>query len=230
MHSIIEALNSPAFQLFGSPTSWAELLGFISGGVAVYLCVIANVWNFPIGMLNAAFFFILFTDAKLLADAWLQIGFLALNGMGLLVWLRYRDGRDERPIKKAPGWLLAAIALVGIAFAMTLVPILRENGGAYPRLDATTTALSVSAQILLSLKYVQNWYVWIVADLIYIPLYLVKGLTLTAIIYVVFLTLCVMGLRQWQAAMADPDGGLPVETPAPVPIGQVGSAGAGAVA
>lgn len=207
MHHLIDLLNSPAFHLFGAPTSWAELLGFVTGGVCVYLCVVANAWNFPVGMLNAVFFFVLFTDARLFADAWLQVGFLALNGIGLLVWLRYRGGRPSRPVRRAPTWLLVGLGLGTVALATALVPVLRENGGAYPRLDAMTTALSVSAQVLLGMKYVQNWYVWIVADLVYIPLYAVKGLTLTAIIYVVFLALCLAGLRQWRAVLSD--GGAP---------------------
>ncbi|HET9058474.1 MAG TPA: nicotinamide mononucleotide transporter, partial [Acidimicrobiales bacterium] len=50
---------------------------------------------------------------------------------------------------------------------------------------------------------VQNWYFWISADVIYIPLYAVKRLDLTAIVYVLFLTMCFLGLNQWRRAYRD---------------------------
>ena len=70
--------------------------------------------------------------------------------------------------------------------------------GAYPLPDATTTALSVMAQFLLTWKFIENWYLWIAADVIYIPLYFVKHLYFTSILYVIFLAICFEGLRHWR--------------------------------
>jgi nicotinamide mononucleotide transporter len=57
--------------------------------------------------------------------------------------------------------------------------------------------LSLAAQYLLNRKLVENWYAWIVADIFYIYLYVSRGLHLTAILYFVFLCLCVAGLVSW---------------------------------
>ena len=59
-----------------------------------------------------------------------------------------------------------------------------------PLWDGLTTALSLAAQFLLTRKIIENWYLWIAADLIYVPLYLSRDLNLTALTYVVFLGLC----------------------------------------
>lgn len=67
--------------------------------------------------------------------------------------------------------------------------------------DAITTALSLTAQVLLCRKRLENWWFWIAADLIYIPMYVARGLSLTALLYVVFLVLCVIGLRTWRAGL-----------------------------
>jgi nicotinamide mononucleotide transporter len=67
----------------------------------------------------------------------------------------------------------------------------------YP--DAFTTTLSVIAQFLLTKKYLENWTLWIIADVVYVAVYTIKALYWTAGLYVVFLVLCVKGYRDWKA-------------------------------
>jgi nicotinamide mononucleotide transporter len=79
-----------------------------------------------------------------------------------------------------------------------LTVVLTRAGDIAPFWDALTTALSLAAQWLLNLKQFENWYFWIAADVIYIPLYFVKVLYLTGIVYVIFLGLCFTGVRAWR--------------------------------
>ena len=60
--------------------------------------------------------------------------------------------------------------------------------------------MSLVAQFMLARKWIANWWLWIAVDVIYMPLYASKGLWLTAILYGVFLTMCIIGLREWMAA------------------------------
>ena len=56
---------------------------------------------------------------------------------------------------------------------------------------------------MLSRTWIANWWLWIAVDLIYIPLYIHKGLWLTAGLYAVFLAMCIAGLIEWQKARTD---------------------------
>jgi len=64
-----------------------------------------------------------------------------------------------------------------------------------------TTILSLTAQYLLTRKLIENWYIWITADIIYIGLYGSRGLYLTAALYALFLGLCLLGLRSWRNSL-----------------------------
>ena len=68
--------------------------------------------------------------------------------------------------------------------------------------DAVTTTFSLAAQYLLTKKWLENWYVWMAADVIYIPLYFYKHLYLTGSLYFLFLWLCVYGLSLWRRSLA----------------------------
>ena len=98
--------------------------------------------------------------------------------------------------------LLASMTVAVIATTLVLVPILREAHGAAPGWDALTTSMSLGAQLLLNLKRLETWYVWIAVDVIYVPLYFSRDLNLTALVYVVFLALCIQGWRSWRVVTA----------------------------
>ena len=163
------------------------------------LAVAQRIETFPVGIANNLAFLVLFADARLFADAALQIVYIALGLMGWWLWAT-RTGEPLR-VRRA-GFTLLAVVAIGVAVAtLVLVPILRAAHGAAPGWDALTTSMSLGAQLLLNLKRLETWYVWIAVDVIYVPLYLSRDLELTALVYVVFLGLCVVGWRQWRAAL-----------------------------
>jgi len=205
MQTIIDALNHSAFTLLGASTSYAELFGFATGLLCVWLVARNNILTFPVGILNAGFFFVLFIDQHFYSDAWLQVFFLVIQIVGWVAWLKAGPQRTELKVSKAPAAVLGVVVVLLIVGAYLLVPVLHEAHGAYPIPDASTTALSVAAQTLMSFRLIQHWYLWIVADLIYIPMYAIKGLYFTSALYILFLTLCISGLITWRRIMRGED-------------------------
>lgn len=195
--SLLDFLNSAAFTLWEHPTSYAELFGFITGLLAVGLVALNRISNFAWGMANAFFFLVLFFDAKLFADGVLQIMFFTLNALGWWAWLRAGPNRTALHVERANKkfWL---IAMGGMALIYIIeLPILHHVNDSYLYFDAFILAGSVAAQFLMSYKKLESWYLWIAVDIVSIPLYFVKGLTLTGIVYILFMTLCFVGLRKW---------------------------------
>ncbi|HEV2640336.1 MAG TPA: nicotinamide riboside transporter PnuC [Actinocrinis sp.] len=202
LHHLVDPLNTVLFDFGQDAVSWAELLGFVTGAICVWLTVRVHVWNFPIGIANNVFFLVLFWTAHLYADASLQIVYLVLAVMGWWEWLHGGEQRTARVIGHATMRHVAVLLVLIVPATWALYVILSRAHDIAPFWDALTTALSLAAQWLLNLKKFENWYFWLVADAIYIPLYFVKVLYLTGIVYVLFISLCLLGLRAWRAELA----------------------------
>jgi nicotinamide mononucleotide transporter len=185
------------------PFSWTETLGFVSGGVCVWLAVRRHALTWPVGLANNALYFAVFLEARLYADTSLQAVYFALGCYGWWVWTTRRGG-SVAPVSRVPRSeaLIATLAIPIATFA--LHPVLVAAHGAAPFWDALTTAISLVAQVLLGRKRIENWLLWILVDVIYVPLYVSRGLMLTAALYGVYLGMCVVGLRDWLRAGADP--------------------------
>ena len=198
MNGAIDFLNQTVFTLGGTPVMFSEIMGFILGVVTVWLVARNNVWTYPVGIIQAGFFFVLFIETKLYTDAYLQVFFIVVQFIGWYAWLRGGKNRTELVVRDAPYWVWPVIVVLGALFIYLMVPVLREAHGAYPGWDSTTTALSVAAQMLMTFRYVQQWYLWILADVIYIPLYFSKDLYFTSVLYVIFLGISIYGLITWR--------------------------------
>jgi len=183
------------------PLDITEVLGFVTGAWGVWLTVKRNIWNWPIGILNNGFFLILFLRAHLFADSSLQVVYLVLEVLGWYWWLRGGSGRTELPISRTGPRTALALAAIGVAATAGMTVGLARVDDAAPFWDALTTVLSLIAQYMLTRKLLENWTVWIVADIVYVGLYAAKGLPLTAVLYALFLAMCVAGLLQWRVAL-----------------------------
>ena len=198
----VAPLNTVLFHFGQDAVTWAELLGFGTGAVGVWLTVRFDIWNFPIGIANNVFFLVLFWTARLYADASLQIVYLVLGFLGWWEWLHGGEDRSRRVMGHASPRLVGLLAFLIVPATWGLTAILSAAHDIAPFWDALTTALSLAAQWLLNIKKLQNWYFWIAADVIYVPLYFVKVLYLTGIVYILFLSLCGFGLRAWMRETA----------------------------
>lgn len=199
---MIDFLNSTAFTAFGAPTSWAEVLGFVTGAWCVWLVGRQSVWNWPIGIANNLVWILLFATAGLFADSALQIVYIALAVWGWRNWVQGRAG-ETLAVTGTTGTEWVWLAGAGIAGTGALMLLLdTATSSTVPFWDAVTTVLSLLATWGQATKRWESWLLWIAADLIYIPLYLHKGLTLTALLYAGFLLLCIRGLLAWRRSRA----------------------------
>ena len=183
------------------PVSMTETLGFLTGAGCVWLIVKENVWNWPVGIANNIFYVVVFWRARLFADMSLQFVYIALGCLGLYRWLYGGEKRDGLRISRINLKTAIYLLILVVVAVSSLTIYLRRVQDAAPFLDACTAALSICAQYLLTKKILENWWLWIVTDAISVGLYLYKSLSLTALLYLVFLAMCITGLIQWMRTL-----------------------------
>jgi nicotinamide mononucleotide transporter len=180
----------------------AELLGALSGLCCVALLTRQKIASWPLGIVNNALFCGLFWQARLYADATLQVVFLALAGYGWWQWSAPRGG-DALRVRRTTTreWSVLLVLALG-ATAAAAYGLSGHTDSPAPLWDASVLTLSLAATYGQTKKLLESWWVWIAVDLLSIPLYAWRGLYPTALLYVLYLLLCVSGLRRWQRELA----------------------------
>jgi len=183
--------------------STLELFAAVTGAISVWLSVRQNIWSWPTAIVNVVLYAVVFWEAKLYADMGLQIIYAVLSIYGWYEWLYGGEGRTRlRVTRTTPrlGVLLTLIAATGSALLGTLLH--RTTDAALPFMDSALTSASLVAQWQMTKKLLENWLLWIAVDVLYVGMFIYKGLYLTAGLYAVFLVLAVKGYVDWRRSMA----------------------------
>jgi len=184
--------------LFGITTSALELISFILAVITVVLNIRQLHWAWLFSIASSATYAIVFFGARLYGDMGLQGVFIAVSAWGWYQWLY--GGAQHEPLavtRSSPaGWRNGIVGWL-LGFAVLAVFLDNFTDTDVPNIDGFLTAGSLVGQVLLSRKKVENWIVWIIVDILYVGLYVYKGLMLTAILYAVFIVLAAIGLATW---------------------------------
>ena len=179
-------------------TSAIEWFGTITGFLCVYLAAKQHILNWPVAILSILAYIYIFFEYKLYGDATLQLYFLGTSVYGWYYW-QQRKETGQKPVVSLTSFQILVVTISGVILSLLIGFCLdRFTDTDVPYLDGTCTAISLAAQFLMTRKVLQNWLLWIIADIIYIPLYLYKNLALTAVLYSLYLILATIGYIDWR--------------------------------
>jgi nicotinamide mononucleotide transporter len=195
---------APAFTWWGSPVTVLEIVAFF---VALAM-VLANMrvhWvAWPLAIISSLMYSLLFADAQLYGEAGLQFVFVAVALWGWWQWLRGTDGAGAPLDVHRLGRRGIQAALLGTLSGWVGLALLLDHGtdSPVPWFDALPTAASITGQLLLARKCLENWPTWLAVNVVSVALFAHKGLWLTAVLYALFAVLSVVGWRVWQRRLA----------------------------
>ena len=189
-----------AFTLWGSPVTWLELVAFVLALAMVFCNLRVHVAAWPLAILSSLAYAVLFADSKLYGEAALQWVFIGLALWGWWCWLRGSSatGAALRVSHMSAFGRAVAVGATLVAWPALALLLQHTTDSDVPWFDALPTAASITGQVLLARKWVENWPVWLAVNLVSVALFAYKGLALTAVLYALFAALSVLGWRAWR--------------------------------
>jgi len=183
---------------------WIEIFGVVTGIVYVILEVKQNRLLWPLGILTSAAYIYIFFSGKFYADMGLQVYYVLISIYGWYYWSRggARADKGELPVVRINRKQLILLLLTFAVSWLGIYKILdRFTDSTVPLGDSFTTALAIVATWMLTRKIIEQWFLWIIANLVSIGLYIYKGLYPTVILYAVYAGMAVYGYLEWKRSM-----------------------------
>ena len=187
-----------------------EIIGAVIGLIYLFLEYRASVWLWPVGIVMSLFYVVIFFHGKFYADAAVYLYYIGANAYGLLAWTRSRrlklpdnsTDSNELPITHTPKKQILPLAAIAIALWGLLYWILSTfTDSTVPVGDAFTTALSIVAMWMLAQKYLEQWVLWIVVNVVSTALYFWKGFYPTGVLFLFYIAVAIMGYFRWRKEM-----------------------------
>ena len=199
---------SPVFDfLFGQYIGYAridvvlEITGVLFGLLSVWYAKKNNIWVYPTGMISTSIFVYLLFKWALLGDMIINAYYFIMSAYGWYYWSKREEQVVVHPITSTNKKEFKTALLLFVASLLFVIWIYQvfdkwKDWTAY--VDTLTTAIFFVGMGLMARRKIEHWLFWILGDIISIPLYFYKGLTLTSLQYVIFTLIAIFGYRSWK--------------------------------
>jgi len=178
-----------------------EINAVLFGFASVWYSKQNNILVFPTGLISTSIFVYLLFKWQLLGDMMINGYYFIMSLYGWYIWTRKVDSKNVTPIsvvtkkEQIIGGVIF-VSTLGLVYEVYQFFKMWTNWVAY--VDTLTTALFFVGMWLMAKRKIENWYFWIIADIISVPLYLYKGLVFTSIQYFGFTILAIYGFLAWK--------------------------------
>ncbi|MFU0919307.1 nicotinamide riboside transporter PnuC [Kluyvera sichuanensis] len=207
----------------GYDLSWIEAVGTVAGLLCIWLASLEKIVNYLFGLINVTLFAIIFFQIQLYASLLLQLFFFAANLYGWYAWSRQTSQNEAElqirwlPLPKALSWLAACVVAIALmtlyidpVFAVltrvavnvmqgmgmnVVMPTLQPD--AFPFWDSSMMVLSIAAMVLMTRKYVENWLLWVIINVISVAIFALQGVYAMALEYLILTFIALNGSRMW---------------------------------
>ncbi|KUJ83888.1 nicotinamide riboside transporter PnuC [Microbulbifer flavimaris] len=196
---INQEIGSAIAAALAAMSSW-EIIAVILALAYLLLAMREKISCWYAAFASTAIYTFLFWDVNLLMESALQIFYLVMAVYGWWQWRHHRDKQRDLHIHRWP--LRTHLLVFGAVGALTLIfgyVLDTTTSAALPYLDSFTTWGAVITTVMVARKVLENWIYWFVIDGVSIYLYLDRELYLTALLFLIYVVLVVIGFFQWLA-------------------------------
>ena len=181
---------------------WLDITTTALGLAYILLEYKASVWMWVVGFVMQSLGIVLYYQKGLYADCGMEFYYLAMTVYGFIAWMRHSSKKQELPIRHMPKKTAMAWVGLGLVFWLAIYLILTNfTDSRVPVADAFTTAFSIVGIWALARKYLEQWFVWIVVDIVTCALYFYKDIPFKASLYALYVVIAVFGYLKWKKLM-----------------------------
>ena len=179
-----------------------DILGTALGFLYLWLEFRTSPWMWVVGSIMPAIYIVVLYQAGIYADCGMEVYYFLAGIYGLVIWLRGKTEQGEQvAIRPTPCRTYVWLALTFVVLFVAIAVFLREfTDSRVPYIDSFTTSLSVIAMWMLSRKYIEQWWVWLVVDAVSSGLYIYKGVYGRSLLYAVYTAMAIYGYYTWRKA------------------------------
>lgn len=193
-----------AAQLAGALESisvW-EATAVVLAVVYLVLAIRESIACWPAAIVSASIYIVLMYQTGLYMESALQVFYIAMAVYGWYSWMQGKGPENKLPVSSWPlhSHLIPLVLILLFTLASGFA-LSRYSDAAMPYLDSFTTWGAIVTTWMVARKIIQNWHYWFIIDSVSVYLYLSRGLWLTALLFVLYLVLIVVGYRQWRKSM-----------------------------
>lgn len=183
--------------------NYIELLGALLSVLYLFLSIRQNILLWPVGILSAVLYIIVFFETKFYADMGLNAYYFLISIYGWITWRMANSGKGSGMPVVHVGATRGVLLLLIVLLLFLGIGYLLDNytDSPIPFWDAFTTAGSIVATWMLTKKIIEHWILWVVIDIVSLGLYLHRGLFPTAVLFAIYTTMAVLGFIQWRRSM-----------------------------
>jgi|TARA_B110000914_G_scaffold222663_1_gene236598 nicotinamide mononucleotide transporter len=200
MSSILEFLFEP-YSEYTCLNISLEIIATILGFLSVWFSKNNSIWVYPTGMISTSIYVYLLFYWGLIGDMLINAYYFFISIYGWYYWTRSSNGITINPISKMNKYeykISFFLFIFAIIFIFIVYNVFNMWNNMIAYVDTVTTAIFVVGMWLMARRKIENWLFWIVGDIISIPLYLYKGLTITSFQYLVFTLIALAGYVAWK--------------------------------
>ena len=180
---------------------YLELFAVIMNITSVVYAKRNNILVYPTGLIGTGIFVYILLNFSLLGDTIINAYFFSMSIYGWYFWSRKKDEvfvNQVSTINRNEIKFLFILAISSLIFIYFVYDYFDKWNNWTAYVDNITTAIFFVAMWLMARRKIESWIFWIIGDLITVPLYFYKGLTISSIQYIIFLILAVLGYISWK--------------------------------
>lgn len=181
-----------------SHTSLLEWFAVITGFTCIYLAAKQHILNWPISIFSVIAYAVLFYQGKLYGEMLLQGYFLFTAIYGWYYWIKRKQEHKKPIVRFTLNEMLLAMGAIFVCSILLGLFLYHFTDTDVAYIDGTLASVSFVAQFLMTRKVLQNWIMWVIVDILYIPLFIYKDYFLTAILYAVLAFIAWLGYTDWK--------------------------------